>query len=81
MQAQDAMVIESAPPPEADRAGFDARPPITADTPEVQRAWLKRIRELRAAGQLDDARASLREFIRRHPDTAVPDDLRPLIGE
>ena len=34
-----------------------------------------------AAGQRDEARASLREFVRRHPDTAVPDDLRPLLGE
>ena len=30
---------------------------------------------------VDDARASLREFVRRHPDTAVPDDLRPLLDE
>ena len=64
----------------ADQA-FDDQPPASADSPQVRDAWLKRIRELRAAGQLDDARASLREFIRRHPDTAVPDDLRPLLGE
>ena len=60
---------------------LDDRPPASADAPEVRDAWLRRIRELRAAGQLDDARASLREFVRRHPDTAVPDDLRPLLGE
>lgn len=60
---------------------LDDRPPASADAPEVRDAWLKRIRELRAAGQLDDARASLREFVRRHPGTAVPDDLRPLLGE
>ena len=60
---------------------FDDQPPASADAPEVRDAWLRRIRELRAAGQLDDARASLREFVRRHPDTAVPDDLRPLLGE
>ena len=60
---------------------LDDRPPASADAPEVRDAWLRRIRERRAAGQLDDARASLREFVRRHPDTAVPDDLRPLLGE
>ena len=60
---------------------LDDRPPASADSPEVRDAWLKRIRDLRAAGQLDDARASLHEFTRRHPDTKVPDDLRPLLGE
>ena len=60
---------------------LDDRPPASADAPEVRDAWLRRIRELRAAGQFDDARASLREFVRRHPDTAVPDDLRPLLDE
>lgn len=79
MQAQDAMVIESAPPPEADRAGFDARPPITADTPEVQRAWLKRIRELRDAGDTDEARQSLAAFAKRNPKAEIPSDLKPLL--
>ena len=60
---------------------LDDRPPASADAPEVRDAWLRRIRELRAAGQLDDARASLREFVRRHPDAALPDDLRPLLDE
>lgn len=53
-------------------------PPATADSPDVRVAWLQRIRELMAAGQTDAARASLKEFVRRHPDAPVPDDLRAL---
>ena len=53
-------------------------PPATADAPEVRDAWLQRIRELAAAGKFDDARASLREFIRRWPDYPLPADLRAL---
>ena len=53
-------------------------PPATAESPEVRDAWLARIRELAAQGQTDAARASLKEFVRRHPDVAVPDDLRAL---
>ncbi len=30
-------------------------------------------------GRLDEARASLQEFVRRHPQATVPDDLRPLL--
>lgn len=67
------------PPPEADRAGFDARPPITADTPEVQRAWLKRIRELRDAGDMESARSSLAAFAKRNPKAEIPADLKPLL--
>ena len=80
MRAADAVVIESAAPiPTGDREGFDARPPATADTPEVQRAWLKRIRELRDAGQVDDARSSLAAFVKRNPKAEVPTDLKPLL--
>lgn len=72
------------PPPEQDRAGFDARPPATADTPEVQRAWLARIRELRDGGQqdpakLDEARASLKAYQQRFPKADIPADLKPLL--
>ena len=57
---------------------FDEAPPVSADSPEVREAWLKRIRALNAAGKADEARASLREFMRRHPDAERPDDLRKL---
>lgn len=57
---------------------FDDAPPVSADSPEVRDAWLKRIRALDAAGKADEARASLREFMRRHPDAELPEDLRKL---
>ena len=57
---------------------LDDRPPASADSPQVQQAWLQRIRELVARGQLDDARASLAEYHRRYPDQSLPDDLRAL---
>lgn len=66
---------------ERDNAGFtdqvlDEQPPATADSPQVQRAWLQRIRELLADGDTEGARASLAEFKRRYPRYALPDDLR-----
>lgn len=67
------------PPPSQDRAGFDARPPTTADSPEVRQAWLVRIRELRDAGSLDEARASLKAFVQRYPKAEIPADLKPLL--
>ena len=54
-------------------------PPATADSPEVREAWLQRIRELAQAGNADDARASLEEFVRRYPNHSLPDDLRALL--
>lgn len=60
---------------------MDDQPPATVDSPKVRKAWLHRVRELRDDGQLDEARASLREFRRRYPDAPLPDDLRPLLDE
>lgn len=60
-------------------AELDDEPPATADSPQVQRAWLQRIREMVAAGDRDGARASLEEFRRRYPRYALPDDLRDLL--
>ncbi|WP_152540924.1 hypothetical protein [Luteimonas huabeiensis] len=57
---------------------LDESPPATADSPEVHRAWLQRIRELRDAGRLREARESLAEWRNRYPWLAVPDDLKPL---
>jgi hypothetical protein len=62
----------------ADEPGEDV-PPATADSPAVRDAWLQRIRELVAAGERDAARTSLQEFVRRHPDQPLPDDLRQLL--
>lgn len=58
----------------------DDQPPASADSPAVREAWLQRVRELRDAGDVEAARASLREFARRHPQATVPDDLRALLG-
>lgn len=58
---------------------YDDEPPASADSPEVRKAWLSRIRELLDEGKVDAARASLAEFHRRYPDAALPDDLRPLL--
>lgn len=68
---------------ERDNAGFsdqalDDQPPATADSPEVQRDWMQRIRELRGTGDIAGARASVAEFKRRYPHYALPDDLREL---
>ena len=60
---------------------LDDRPPASADSPDVREHWLQRIRELRDTGQHEAARDSLREFVRRHPQARVPDDLRPLLQE
>jgi hypothetical protein len=60
-----------------DEPGTDV-PPATMTSPEARDAWLARIRELLVAGQLDAARASLREFRHRYPDAPLPDDLRAL---
>lgn len=54
-------------------------PPATADSPAVREAWLQRIRELQAAGNTVDARASLDEFVHRYPNHPLPDDLRTLL--
>lgn len=64
-----------------DLSELDDEPPATVDSPEVHRAWLQRIRELRDAGDLEAARASLHEFRRRHPDQPLPDDLDDLLDE
>ncbi|MGJ4729345.1 hypothetical protein ACQYWP_08665, partial [Luteimonas sp. SDU101] len=60
---------------------LDDSPPASAESPGVRAHWLQRIRELRQAGREDEARASLREFVRRHPHAKVPADLRVLLEE
>lgn len=77
--AESREVEATLPPPDDERAGFDARPPLTADTPDVQRNWLARIRELRDAGNIDEARQSLAAFAQRNPKAEIPADLKPLL--
>lgn len=59
-------------------AELDDQPPATADSPKVREAWLQRIRELVAAGEIDEARTNLDEFKRRYPRYALPGDLHAL---
>ncbi|WP_407351354.1 hypothetical protein [Luteimonas sp. R10] len=78
--------LPAAPPTDMERAPFldqplDDEPPATADSPEVHKAWLARIRELHADGEHEAARESLREFHRRHPDVELPEDLSGLLDE
>lgn len=58
--------------------GFDASPPVSADSPEFRQAWLQRIRVHIAKGENDDARSSLQAFRKRYPDVELPEDLRKL---
>lgn len=59
--------------PSASAAGnFAARLADDAATPE---AWLKHIRELRAAGRSAEAAQSLARFRARYPDLVTPEDL------
>src|SRR5690606_31525522 len=60
---------------------IDDQPPASADSPQVQQAWLKRVRELLAEGKPDAARESLREYQRRYPEAELPRDLRALLAE
>ncbi|MEA5669199.1 hypothetical protein VA603_16825 [Stenotrophomonas sp. MH1] len=52
---------------------------IEADGGLSRHQWLKRIRERRDNGDLDGARASLRQFVQDYPEARVPRDLRPLL--
>ncbi|MEZ0469847.1 hypothetical protein [Luteimonas salinilitoris] len=78
--------LPAAPPADPERDPFldqplDDEPPATADSPEVYKAWLARIRELHEEGEHEAARESLREFHRRHPDVELPEDLSGLLEE
>ena len=73
--AADAAAEEGVP-----RAVLDEEPPATADSPQVQEAWLQRIRELLSAGETEAARNSLAEFRRRYPKYALPEDLRRFVA-
>lgn len=50
--------------------------PVSTDAQLPPAQWLERIRARLHAGDHDGARASLRAFQARHPDVAIPDDLR-----
>jgi resuscitation-promoting factor RpfA len=60
---------------------LDDQPPASADSPQVQEAWLRRVRQLVAEGRIDAARDSLREYQHRYPKATLPDDLHALLEE
>lgn len=64
----------------SDTLEFDERPPATTANIDVQKTWLERIRTLKNAGKLDEARQSLKEFRQRHPNAETPADLKPLLA-
>lgn len=66
----DVLEADDLPPAEAAAVGEDER----LAAPE----WLQRIRERRARGEIEQARASLERFMVTHPTTPVPEDLQPL---
>ncbi|SFK74948.1 hypothetical protein [Lysobacter sp. cf310] len=70
--------IESAQPATVLQRDAIALPPVREDARLERAEWLERIRARRDAGDVDDARASLKLFRKTHPRVRVPDDLRPL---
>jgi len=57
---------------------YAKKPAIAAEEePDAEiDAWLERIRALRRAGKTDEAEQSLLAFRQRHPEVALPEDLR-----
>jgi hypothetical protein len=64
----------------AGAASASALPPVGTDAALDPIDWLHRIRDRRDAGHVEDARASLRRFVREYPRYRLPDDLRPLLA-
>ncbi len=77
-EAQRAAAASSGEPLARDDGFGEDVAPATVDSPEVRRAWLRRIGELVQEGRVDDAKASLAEFRRRYPDVPLPPELRAL---
>ncbi len=77
-EAERAAAASSGEPLAHDDGFGEDVPPATVDSPEVRRAWLRRIGELLQEGRVDDARAGLAEFRRRYPDATLPPELRAL---
>ena len=65
----------------ADAVDAQGFPPLQLDARLPPTDWLERVRARRAAGQTEQARRSLQEFVRSYPYLVVPADLRPLLSE
>lgn len=70
--AADSLAAPAANPVANSAAKSAAAPVVDGASPE---AWLKQIRELRAAGRSAEAAESLARFRVRYPDFVLPDDL------
>lgn len=55
-----------------------ARLKAASPAAEAPEPWLQRIRQLLREGRLEEARKSLEELRKRHPDFPLPDDLKAL---
>ena len=64
-------------------AALDAQgfPAVTQDARLKPEDWLLRVRARRDAGQAEQARKSLQEFVRSYPYLVVPEGLRALLNE
>ncbi len=54
-------------------------PPLSSDVELKPTDWIVRIRARLVSGDRAGAVASLKSLLRKYPDTAIPDDLRPLL--
>ena len=85
--ARQAQPVAAAPaPPTVADSGLAASGAVAsteaASTPPMRPAtWLARVRRLRDSHRLTEARASLKEFHRTHPQYVIPPDLAPLLRE
>lgn len=82
-----APMMQSAPAPAAAEAAVMADSvslrdiPVEADVQLPERDWLQRIEQRLAHGDRDGARASLRRFAEKYPQTELPPELRALLDE
>jgi hypothetical protein len=65
-----------APRAKATQALRDAAPGAPVQAPEE---WLRKIRELQAAGKVEEARHELLAFRRAYPDFVLPSEFAPLL--
>ena len=54
---------------------------VLKDAERTPEQWLATVRTRLREGDVAGARASLRLFVERHPQRAVPADLRPLLQQ
>src|SRR5690606_7704560 len=86
-----AMQFRAPPPPTdmatasgnvvAERAQLQQPIDIDADASLPRHKWLRRIRERRDNGDIENARASLRLFAQVYPEARIPRDLRSLLKD